>query len=305
MCLRSSALPGPMAISSPHMSWSLSFRWDAVFGGMIDLLYSLEYSLRAMAPNRFRTFAAILCALLAVACNSSTNIDKGPVVLAAASLQEAMTEASDAWVKAGHAAPTLSFAGSSALARQVESGARADIFVSADEEWMDELERQGRLREGTRQTLFGNEIVVVAPKGSRTKVSLDDPATLRSALGDGRLAMADPEAIPAGRYGKGALETLGLWQGLSARIAPTENVRAALALVERGQAPLAVVYATDTLASDNVETVARFPVTSHPPIRYPAAILGSSTNPDAGAFLDFLKSDEARQIFIRHGFTIP
>lgn len=226
-------------------------------------------------------------------------------MLAAASLQEAMTEAADAWTEAGHPAPALSFAGSSALARQVESGARADIFISADQEWMDELEQKGLVRNGTRRTLLGNAIVLIAAKGSAAKVSLEEPASLGAALGDGRLAMADPEAVPAGRYGKSALESLGIWQSVSARVAPAENVRAALALVERGQAPLGVVYATDALASDKVKVVARFPAASHPPIRYPAAMLKASENADAVPFLAFLQSDEARRIFLRHGFTDP
>ena len=226
-------------------------------------------------------------------------------MLAAASLQEAMTEAADAWAEAGHPMPALSFAGSSALARQVESGARADIFVSADEEWMDELERKDLIREGTRRTMLGNALVLIAPKGSAAEVSLEKPASLRAALDDGRLAMADPDAVPAGRYGKAALESLGIWQNVSTRVAPAENVRAALALVERGQAPLGVVYATDALASDKVAVVARFPAASHPPIRYPAAMLKASENADAGPFLAFLQSDEARSIFIRHGFTAP
>jgi molybdate transport system substrate-binding protein len=258
-----------------------------------------------MIPNRLRTIFAVLCALLVAACNAPSAQGQGPVVLAAASLQEAMTEAANAWTRAGHDEPALSFAGSSALARQVESGAQADIFVSADEEWMDELEQKGFVRDGTRQTLLGNAIVLIAAKGSGAKVSLDKPASFRAALGDGRLAMADPEAVPAGRYGKAALESLGIWQSVSARVAPAENVRAALALVERGQAPLGVVYATDALASDKVEVVARFPAASHPPIRYPAAVLKASDNADAAPFLAYLQSDEARRIFVRHGFTAP
>lgn len=226
-------------------------------------------------------------------------------MLAAASLQEAMTEAADAWARKGHAMPALSFAGSSALARQVESGAQADIFVSADEQWMDALERKGLVREGTRQTAFGNALVLIAPKANTASVSLARPASLRAALGDGRLAMADPDAVPAGRYGKAALEKLGLWDSVSTRVAPAENVRSALALVERGQAPLGIVYATDALASDKVVVVARFPAPSHPPIRYPAAVLKTSKNAEAAPFLAFLQSGEARRIFVRHGFTAP
>jgi molybdate transport system substrate-binding protein len=260
-----------------------------------------------MISNRLRTILAVFCALLAAACNAPSRPDQGegPIVLAAASLQEAMTEAANDWTKAGHPAPALSFAGSSALARQAESGARADIFVSADEKWMDELERKGLVREGTRQTLLGNAIVVIAPRGHAVEISLEQPASLPAALGDGRLAMADPDAVPAGRYGKAALESLGIWRSVSARIAPAENVRAALALVERGQVPLGIVYATDALASDKVEVVARFPAASHPPIRYPAAVLKASNNADAAPFLAYLRSDDGRRVFARHGFTDP
>lgn len=259
-----------------------------------------------MIPTRLRTVLAILCGSLMAACNANDDADKAPIVLAASSLQEAMTEAADEWSAQGHIAPALSFAGSSSLARQIESGAKADIFVSADEDWMLELERKGFVRDGSQHTLIGNEIVLIAPEGSGSRVQLNNPASALTALGDsGRLAMADPEAVPAGRYGKAALESLGIWEAVSTRIAPAENVRAALALVERGQAPLGIVYATDALASDKVAVLARFPAGSHPPVRYPAAILKTSTNADAAPFLDYLRSDEARRIFLRHGFTIP
>jgi molybdate transport system substrate-binding protein len=247
-----------------------------------------------------RALALALLLPLVVACGSSTRgdaPDKGPVVLAAASLQEAMSEAADAWTRGGHPAPVLSFAGSSALARQIEQGAPADLFVSADEEWMDTLDRQGLLRPDTRADLLGNRLVLIAPKGS-TAQSLAD-------LGDGRLALADTDAVPAGKYAKAALENLGQWQGVADRIAPAENVRAALVLVERGEAPLGIVYATDAMASEKVRVVLTFPAESHPPIRYPIAILATSSDPDAAAFLAFLASPEARRIFARHGFQEP
>ena len=214
------------------------------------------------------------------------------MVLAASSLQEAMTDAAEAWEAQGHPEPALSFAASSALARQIEQGAPADIFVSADEAWMDDLESKGLLRAGSRGDLLGNRLVMIAPKGA-APVALAD-------LGDGRLALA--EAVPAGRYAKAALETLGLWDRLADNVVPAENVRAALALVERGEAALGIVYATDALASDKVEVVEGLPADSHPPIRYPVAILAASTNPDAQALRAFLASGEARAIFERRGF---
>jgi molybdate transport system substrate-binding protein len=258
-----------------------------------------------MIANRFR--ATAFCALLAVACNRAEPqpAEQGPVVLAAASLHESLEDVAEAWAEQGHPAPTLSFAGSAALARQIENGAPADLVISADEEWMDELAQKGLLRDGTRQTLLGNTLVLIAPAASTAQVTLADPASLPTALDDGRLAMADPESVPAGRYGKAALEKLGSWDAIADRIAPGENVRAALALVENGQSPLGIVYATDALVSLKVKIVARFPGNSHPPIRYPAAVLKASQNADAAPFLAFLASPEARRIFAEHGFTEP
>ena len=225
-----------------------------------------------------------------------------PLVLAAASLQESMNAAADAWARKGHARPVISFAASSALARQVEAGAPADLFVSADEPWMDELEKRGLLRPNTRAPFLGNALVMVAGAGAGTQVSLRPGAPLARLLGDGRLAMADPDAVPAGKYGKAALEKLGLWAGVQTRVVRAENVRAALALVERGAAKFGIVYATDAKASSKVRVAGIFPADSHPPIRYPLAILKSSISPDAAGFRAFLLSREGRAIFARFGF---
>ncbi len=230
-----------------------------------------------------------------LACSKAAEqTDAGPVVLAAASLQESLEEVGKAWTAEGHPAPVLSFAASSALARQVEQGAPADLFISADEDWMDTLEAQNLLRAGTRSDVLTNRLVLVTRKGGAVR-SL-------AGLGDGKLALADPGAVPAGKYAKAELESLGRWQAVEGNVVPAENVRAALALVERGEAALGIVYATDALASDGVEVLETFPEASHPPIRYPAAMLAGSRHPDAAAFLAFLGSDEARRIFARHGF---
>jgi molybdate transport system substrate-binding protein len=275
---------------------------------MMDLLYPVQYS-TPMTTNRLRSLLVAFCALLAAACNAPSRTEqaeRAPIVLAAASLQDALEEAAQTWEAQGHARPALSFAASSALARQIENGAPADLFISADEEWMDELGRKGLLREGTRQTLLGNALVLVAPAGSRAEVALGNSMELPLALGaNGRLAIADPETVPAGKYAKAALEKLGIWAAVSNRVAPAENVRAALALVERGEVPLGVVYRTDALVTVKARLVARFPADSHPPIRYPAAVLKASDNADAEAFLDFLASPEARAIFAKYGFTDP
>lgn len=228
--------------------------------------------------------------------------ERGPLVLAASSLQEALGDAADRWVAKGHARPVLSFAASSALARQAEAGARADLFASADEEWMDYLQGKGLLKPGSRARLTENRLVLVAPLQSRTTLRIARGFPLARALGRGRLAMADPAVVPAGRYGREALTNLGVWQGISGKIAAAENVRAALALVERGAAPFGVVYATDAQASKGVRIVGLFPASSHRPITYPVALLKTSQHRDAEAFRRFLISREGRAIFARRGF---
>lgn len=229
--------------------------------------------------------------------------DKGPLVLAAASLQESLTAAADAWTAKGHPRPILSFAASSALARQVEAGGAADLFVSADEPWMDEVVGKGLIVPGTRKSFLSNRLVLVAPADSKLRLTIGKGFAIARALGDGRLALADPDAVPAGKYGKAALTALGVWPSVSAKVASAENVRAALALVERGAAPLGIVYATDARASRLVRIVGTFPANTHPPITYPIARLKASTNRDAEAFRKYLISLESQAIFIRYGFS--
>lgn len=240
---------------------------------------------------------ALLVALvlsLSAACGEANESARGPVVLAASSMQESLADVAGAWAADGHPAPVLSFAATSALARQIERGAPADVFVSADRDWMDTLAEQGLLREGTRRDIVSNRLVLVRRKGAARRDLAD--------LGAGKLALADPVAVPAGRYAKAALGTLGQWHTVEGKVVPAENVRAALALVERGEAALGIVYATDAAASDKVEVVRELPADSHPPIRYPAAVLASSEHPDAAAFLAFLQSSEAQGVFRKHGF---
>ncbi len=225
-----------------------------------------------------------------------------PVVLAAASLQESMSAAADAWAARGHGRPVVSFAASSALARQIEAGAPADLFVAADSDWMDELAARGLLAPGTRADFLGNRLVVVAAPGGPAHIPARGAALAR-VLGAGPLAMADPEAVPAGKYGKAALISLGAWDAVAPQVVRAENVRAALALVERGAAPFAIVYATDARASRLVRVVGMFPAASHPPIRYPLARLKTSGNADAEGFRRFLLSREGRAIFVRYGFS--
>lgn len=246
--------------------------------------------------------ALLIALLLAPAAIAQ---ERGPVVLAAASLQESLTEAANLWAAKGHAKPVLSFAASSALARQVIAGAPADLFLSADEEWMDAVAKAGQLRAGTRTTLLGNRLVLIAPASSKLRLTPARGFALAKALGTGRLALADPDAVPAGKYAKAALTHLGVWSGVAAKVAPAENVRAAMALVERAAAPLGIVYATDARASKAVRAVGVFPASSHPPIRYPVALLKASRHKDAAGFRTFLLSKQGRAIFARHGFPAP
>jgi molybdate transport system substrate-binding protein len=225
---------------------------------------------------------------------------RAPLVLAAASLQESMTAAASAWAAKGHARPDCSLAASSALARQIAAGAAADLFVSADEPWMDDVEKRGLIVPGTRAAFLGNRLVVVRPKGTRGNAGPRVP--LARLLSGGPLALADPDAVPAGKYARASLQKLGAWDAVAPRVVRGESVRAALAFVERGAAPFGIVYATDAKASDRVEMVRVLPDDSHPPIRYPLARLKAATSPDAEPFRRYLLSGEGRAIFRRFGF---
>ena len=228
---------------------------------------------------------------------------QAPVVLAAASLQESLTAVAEAWERHGHPRPVISFAASSALARQVEAGAPADLFLSADEEWMNYLDQRKLLRPGSRAGLLTNDIVLIAPAAGRLRLTAARGFALAQALGpNGRLAMADPSSVPAGKYGREALTFLGVWPQVQAKVARAENVRAALALVARGEAPLGIVFATDARASPAVRVVSTFPPGSHAPVSYPLAALTRATNPEGEAFRRFLLSGEAKAIFRRFGF---
>ncbi len=253
-----------------------------------------------MPPILLRAFFALLIAL--AGATPAVAQEKGPLVLAAASLQEAMADAAAAWARKGHPRPVLSFAASSALARQAEAGARADLFASADEQWMDYLQGKSLLKPGTRARLTENRLVLVTPAQSRVNLQITRNFPLAKSLGSGRLAMADPAAVPAGRYGREALTKLGVWTSVAGKVAAAENVRAALALVERGAAPFGIVYATDAMASRRVRVVGTFPAASHQPITYPVARLATSRHRDAEAFRRFLISREGHAIFLKRGF---
>lgn len=251
-----------------------------------------------------KLLARLLAILLTLAIVPAAAQSRPPLVLAAASLQEALTDAAAAWERQGHPRPVISFAASSALARQVMSGARADLFVSADAEWMDAVERAGKVAPGTRAVIARNRLVVVSTPG-RAKLGSLRGASLARALGAAPLAMADPGSVPAGKYGRDALEHLGAWAVVAPRVVRAENVRAALALVERGAAPYGIVYATDARAAPRLQVAGVFPARSHDPIVYPVARLVASRNSQAEGFRRFLLSRAGLAILARHGFAAP
>ena len=252
---------------------------------------------------RMIRFIGGVLALLCLTPGIASAQARPPLVLAAASLQESMTAAAAAWAKKGHPKPVISFAASSALARQVLAGGAADLFVSADEEWMDALAAKRLIVAGTRSDFLGNRLVVIEPRGRHSRIPLRPAAALARVLGGGALAMADTSGVPAGKYGKAALERLGAWPAVAPRVVQAENVRAALALVERGAAPFGIVYATDARASQSVRVAGIFPQASHPPIVYPIARLTVSTNSEGEAFRRFLVSREGKAIFVKFGFS--
>ncbi|WP_298500848.1 molybdate ABC transporter substrate-binding protein [uncultured Maritimibacter sp.] len=224
-------------------------------------------------------------------------------VLAAASLKTALDEVAAGFQTATGHTVTASYSGSSALARQIEQGIPADVFVSASTQWMDAVADQGLIDPDSRIDLLGNEIVLVA-RDAMEPVVIDQTLDLAGILGEGFLAMALVSSVPAGQYGKAALETLGLWSSVEARVAQADNVRAAIALVATGEAPLGIVYQTDATAEPAVTVIGTFPVQSHPPIVYPAAALASSDNPVTDEFLSFLTGPGARAAFEAQGFTV-
>lgn len=231
--------------------------------------------------------------------------DKAPLtVFAAASLKESMDEAATAYQRRTGIPVRVSYAASSALARQIEQGAPADVFFSADLEWMDYLQQRGKIDATQRRNLLGNQLVLVAPKASTVKVDPGKPGALVAALGQGRLAVGQTRSVPAGKYARASLEKLGHWAGVQAKLAESESVRAALMLVARGEAPLGIVYLSDARAEPAVRIVATFPDDSHPPIVYPVAALRGERNPQAQALVTWLASAEAAAIFRRHGFIV-
>jgi molybdate transport system substrate-binding protein len=227
-----------------------------------------------------------------------------PVVFAAASLKNALDAIEADWRKESGRRAVISYDASSALARQLEAGAPADIFISADLDWMNWAEQHKLIRTGTRETLLGNALVLIAPADSKAAFKIAPGANLAAALGDSRLAVGEVSSVPAGKYAKEALEKLGMWAGVANKLAPGNDVRAALNFVARGEVRFGIVYATDAHAEPKVRIVDTFPESSHPPILYPAAITVESRNADAVPFLAFLRSPGAVRNFNAQGFTV-
>ena len=226
------------------------------------------------------------------------------MVYAAASMKEGLDDLTRHFEKQGGGKVLVSYAASSALARQIEKGAPADVFISADLEWMDYLDQRKFIRAGSRVNLLSNRLVLIAPADSKVVLTIAPKFPLAAALGDSRLAIADPASVPAGKYGRAALEALGVWPAVAPKLAPGENVRAALALVARGEAPFGIVYSTDAIAERKVRVVGEFSATLHPPIVYPAALLADSRSKTAEALLRFLRSAEARVVWRKFGFVV-
>lgn len=231
--------------------------------------------------------------------------DEGKItVFAAASLTNAMQDIAVVYKKEKNVDVVSSFASSSTLARQIEAGAPADLFISADQKWMDYAVDKKAVDAASRVTLLGNSLVVVAPKASaQGEVAINKETPWSSLLKGGRLAVGDPEHVPAGIYAKEALQKLGAWETLAPELAPAEDVRGALALVARNEAPLGIVYGSDAVAEKGVKVVGTFPEDSHKKVEYPVAIIDGHKNATVSAFYDYLKGPQASAIFKRYGFT--
>ncbi|WP_422560915.1 molybdate ABC transporter substrate-binding protein [Parvibaculum sedimenti] len=274
---------------------------------MTGVIIVLDVSGKPVGLGRRLFISALLaCAVLV----GSLSVGAGParagepLVFAAASLKNALDDIIKAYAATGGGKVVASYAGSSVLARQIEAGAKADIFISADTDWMDYLANRGLINGQTRSNLLGNRLVLIAPTDSKVAITIGQNFPLREALGEGRLAIADPDSVPAGKYARTALTSLGVWGDVVDHTASAENVRVALAYVARGETPLGIVYETDAKQEPKVRIVGYFPEDTHLPIIYPAALTKGAT-PEAARFLEFLHSDKAKAAFLKAGFTFP
>jgi molybdate transport system substrate-binding protein len=252
--------------------------------------------------TRRSSLALLFAAVIAIVPAHAQGRDV--LVFAAASLKNALDDITTQWQRETGKKVVVSYAASNTLIKQIEQGAPADIFMSADLDWMNYGQQKNLVKPDTRVNLLGNRIVLVAPKDANISINIQPGFDLAALLKGGRLAMGNVDAVPAGKYGKAALEKLGAWDGVKDKLAQAESVRAALLLVSRGEAPLGIVYQTDAASDPGVKIVGTFPEDSHPPIIYPIALTTDSTNPDAQAFFNYLRSAAARPAFERQGFSV-
>jgi molybdate transport system substrate-binding protein len=260
-----------------------------------------------MKMTRRGWLALPVVAILTWAVGTCPGVAQGRDVLvfAAASMKNALDEIAAQWQRETGKKVAISYAASNTLIKQIEQGAPADIFISADLDWMDYGQQKGLIKPDTRLNLLGNRLVLIAPKDSNVKADIKPGFDLGALLKGGRLAMANVDAVPAGKYGKASLEKLGAWNGVKDKIAQADSVRAALLLVSRDEAPLGIVYQTDATSDPSVKIVGTFPADTHPPIIYPIALTKDSTSADARAFLNYVEtSPAADRAFARQGFTV-
>jgi len=252
--------------------------------------------------RRLAGIVASIVLALSLPLASSMAAAADVTVFAAASLKEALDEQARQFEAGTGNKVIVSYGASNALAKQIEAAAPADLFISADLDWMDYVGQRNLIAPGMRFNLLSNTLVLIAPSSSKAVLKIAPGFGLAAALGPEKLAMANPDSVPAGKYGKGALEKLGVWASVEKQVARAENVRAALALVSRGEAPFGIVYSTDARSDKGVKIVDTFPADSHPPIIYPAALLVSSKSPAAKSLLDYLRFAPARSVWEKYGF---
>jgi molybdate transport system substrate-binding protein len=267
---------------------------------------TVRWTVNAGIFHRLRLAAATIGIVLTLLAGVAPTAQAGEIVVfAAASLKNALDEATRVYQKQSGDTVKISYAASSALARQIEAAAPAQIFISADLDWMDYLQQHNLIQTASRKNWLGNKLVLAGPADAAQTIDIKPGFDLAGALHGGKLAMADPASVPAGKYGKAALEKLGVWASVMAAVARAENVRTALLLVSRREAPLGIVYRTDVAADPGTKAVGVFPEDSHPPILYPIALTTSGKEPAAARFLAFLGSAEVKPIFEKQGFTVP
>ncbi|MDA8307111.1 MAG: molybdate ABC transporter substrate-binding protein [Deltaproteobacteria bacterium] len=259
-------------------------------------------NLKRMAGS---VFTVLLALTFLVGFNVSARAEGNVTVFAAASLTNSLNAIGKLFAQKDKCAFTPSYLSSSTLAKQIENGAPANVFISADEKWMDYLAKKKVIDPASRFNLLGNRLVLIAPSGSKlNKVEITRGFNLARLLAGGKLSVGDPAHVPAGIYAKQALESLGVWNSVKGSLAREADVRLALVLVERGEAPLGIVYATDAAITKKVKIIGVFPASSHPPIVYPAALVTGQETPAARSFLEFLKTPQARAIFEKYGFSV-